>query len=237
MRSGETLSQSGKRDVRGAITEFMQLYFQKTMRFGVLPAVALAVYLAPGSAISAVSPDTSLDTSIDRTHNSHSDAPLLALQAGEVSVTGESGQYVGQVVATGSVDAAWEVLTDYNNFASFFPDVEESQLLQSNGDEKVFEQVNVIRVFPFTRRSRVVISAVESYPQQISFSVIDGDVESLQGVWQIESAGTNQVLVTHRVSIDPGSSPTRDLFLSLYKDSLNDTMAAIGQEITRRSGG
>ncbi|WAL61716.1 SRPBCC family protein [Thermocoleostomius sinensis] len=162
---------------------------------------------------------------------------LLALQPGEVSVSGESGQYVGQVLATGSVEAAWAALTDYNNFASFFPDVETSRLLESNGNQKVFEQVNVVRVFPFTRRTRVVISATESYPQQISFNVIEGDVESLQGVWQLESVGSNQVLVTHRVSIDPGSSPTRDLFFNIYKNSLDDTMAALGQEITRRSGG
>lgn len=204
------------------------------MRVGVLPAVALMLIIAPD--ISS-NPARSAESIAPSLNPSPASTPLLALQAGEVSVTGESGQYVGQVVATGSVDAAWAVLTDYNNFAAFFPDVEESQLLESNGNEKVFEQVNVIRVFPFSRRSRVVISAVESYPQQIAFSVIDGEVESLQGVWQIEAAGTNQVLVTHRVSIDPGSSPTRDLFLSLYKDSLDDTMAAIGQEITRRSGG
>jgi ribosome-associated toxin RatA of RatAB toxin-antitoxin module len=172
----------------------------------------------------------------DRESN-HPSNQLVALQPGEVSVSGESGQYVGQVLATGSVDAAWAALTDYNNFASFFPDVETSQLLESNGNQKVFEQVNVVRVFPFTRRTRVVISATESYPQQISFNVIDGDVESLQGVWKIEAVGSNQVLVTHQVSIDPGSSPTRDLFFNIYKNSLDDTMAALGQEITRRSGG
>lgn len=174
---------------------------------------------------------------VGRSQPHPADPVRLALQPGEVSVSGESGQYVGQVLATGSMDAAWAALTDYNNFAAFFPDVETSQLLESNGNQKVFEQVNVVRVFPFTHRTRVVISATESYPQQIAFNVIDGDVESLQGVWQLEAVGTNQVLVTHRVAIDPGSSPTRDLFFNIYKNSLDDTMAALGQEITRRSGG
>lgn len=214
----------------------MPLYLRKNLRFWLgsvsavgLTLVGLTLMIAPGVSIS--------DRSRDRAIHQPEVNLLLALQPGEVSVTGESGQYVGQVVATGSVDTAWAVLTDYNNFADFFPDVTESQLLESNGNQKVFEQVNVIRVFPFARRSRVVISAVESYPQQIAFSVIDGDVESLEGVWQIESAGTGQVLVTHRVSIEPGSSPARDVFLNLYKNSLDGTMAAIGQEITRRTGG
>ena len=88
---------------------------------------------------SAIVPSASISAELgDRSSDQRSQPDLLALQAGEVSVTGESGQYVGQVVATGSVDAAWAVLTDYNNFASFFPDVEESQLLESNGNQKVF---------------------------------------------------------------------------------------------------
>jgi len=213
----------------------MPMYFGKNLRFWLSGASAIGLTLV---GLTLIAPSISITDGTGRQSSRQPAAnQLLALQTGEVSVTGEAGQYVGQVVATGSVDTAWAVLTDYNNFADFFPDVAESQLLQSNGTERIFEQVNVIRVFPFARRSRVVISAVESYPQQIAFNVIDGDVESLQGVWQIESAGANQVLVTHRVSIEPGSSPTRDLFLNLYKNSLDDTMAAIGQEITRRSGG
>lgn len=155
-------------------------------------------------------------------------------QAG-VSVTGSEGSFTGQVLVRTSVQTAWNVLTDYNRFSSFIPSVAESRVLQSNGNRKVFEQVNVIRVFPFTRRSRVVISSVESYPQQIAFSLVEGDVESLQGVWRIQSRGNNQVLITHQVTVDPGSSPTRGLFFNVYKSTLASTLAALKQEMERRS--
>lgn len=161
----------------------------------------------------------------------------VALQEGEVSVTGEEGQYTGQVLVRGTVDTAWQVLTDYNNFKNFMPNVAESRILETDGNRKVFEQVNVFRVFVVTRRTRVVIAATESYPQQIAFNVIEGDVGHLQGSWRLQSVGANQVLITHQVSIEPQSASTRGLFFSLYKNSLKDTLAALRQEIGRRSAG
>jgi ribosome-associated toxin RatA of RatAB toxin-antitoxin module len=160
--------------------------------------------------------------------------PFHIAQAG-VSVTGSEGNFTGQVLVRTSVQTAWSVLTDYNGFSSFVPSIAESRVLQSNGNRKVFEQVNVIRVFPFTRRSRVVISSVESYPQQIAFSLVEGDIESLQGVWRIQPRGDNQVLITHQVAIDPGSSPMRGLFFNIYKSTLASTLAALKQEMERRS--
>jgi len=159
--------------------------------------------------------------------------PFQIAQAG-VSVTGSDGNFTGQVVVNTSVQTAWNVLTDYNRFSSFIPSVASSRVLQNNGNRKVFEQVNVIRVFPFTRRSRVVISSVESYPQQIAFSLVEGDVESLQGVWRIQPRGNNQVLITHQVTVDPGSSPTRGLFFNIYKSTLANTLSALKQEMERR---
>ncbi len=161
-------------------------------------------------------------------------AQLQIAQSNGVSVSGSNGTFTGQVLVRTSAQTAWNVLTDYNRFSSFIPSVAESRVLQSNGNRKVFEQVNVIRVLAFTRRSRVVISSVESYPQQISFSLVEGDVESLQGVWRIQPRGNNQVLITHQVTVDPGSSPTRGLFFNIYRSTLANTLSALKQEMERR---
>lgn len=157
-----------------------------------------------------------------------------ALRQGRVLLSGEEGSYTARVMANGSTDAAWAVLTDYNNFANFFPSVESSQLLSSDQNQKVFEQVNVVRIFPITRRARVVIAASETYPANISFRLVEGDLEGLQGSWYVTGAG-NQVMITHQVTVDPGSS-NRTLFFTVYKDNLQKTMAALKQEIERRSG-
>jgi ribosome-associated toxin RatA of RatAB toxin-antitoxin module len=136
-------------------------------------------------------------------------------------------------MATGSVDTAWSVLTDYNHFADFLPAVESSQILSSDQNQKVFEQVNVIRIFPITHRERIVIAANESYPSQIAFQMVEGDLKSLQGSWYITRGG-NQVMITHQVLVEPASN--RSLFFGIYKNNLEKTMAALQQEIERRSG-
>lgn len=156
------------------------------------------------------------------------------LRQGRVLFSGEEGNYTARVMANGSADTAWAVLTDYDNFARFLPSVESSQLLESNGTQKKFEQVNVVRIFPFTHRERTVIAVSETYPTKLTFSMVDGDLENLQGAWYVTGAG-NQVMITHQVNIRPGGS-NRRLFFGIYEDNLRKTMAAVKQEIERRSG-
>ena len=157
-----------------------------------------------------------------------------ALRQGRVFLTGAQGQYTGRILVSAPMATVWKVLTDYDNFERFFPNVEASQLLESNGNQKVFEQVNVIRAFIFDRKARVRISTTETYPQQIAFRLVDGDLKSLEGDWQLEPVSPNQVLITHHVNVDPGSD-FRDLFFSLYEESLENTLKALKQEIEKRA--
>jgi hypothetical protein len=62
----------------------------------------------------------------------------VALRKGKVILLGEDGKYTGRILAMTSLDTAWKVLTDYNNFANFLPGVDTSQLLEANGDRKIW---------------------------------------------------------------------------------------------------
>lgn len=165
----------------------------------------------------------------------------VALRKGQVILLGENGQYTGRILAMSSVDTAWKVLTDYNNFAEFLPEVDNSKLLETNGDRKVFEQINKIKTFIFSTKARVRIAVTESYPQEITFSAVDGDLETLDGVWLIEpvspypSAPPDRVLITHQVSVEPASVPTDGIFYNIYENSLEKTLAAIKEEVEKRS--
>lgn len=158
---------------------------------------------------------------------------LLALQYGETSVTGDNGQYVAKVLVKAPTDKAWAVLTDYDNFKNFLPNVSDSKLLSVQGNRKVFEQVTEFQVFLFTKRARVRISTSETYPQQIDFQLVEGDVKSLSGAWQLTTPAPNLVLITHRITVDPGSN-NRGLFFHIYKNSLKNTLTALKKEIESR---
>ena len=164
-----------------------------------------------------------------------------ALRNGQVSLQGEDGKYTGRVLVNASMDTVWQVLTDYDNFEEFLPKVSNSELLEANGDRKVFEQTNKVKIFLFNKKSRVRIAVKENYPQQISFEIVDGDLESLNGAWKLEavspypSAPPNQVLMTHQVSVEPGSIISKSIFFDIYEDTLKSTLAAIKEEVEERA--
>lgn len=165
----------------------------------------------------------------------------VSLREGQVILLGEKGKYTGRILAMSSLDTAWKVLTDYNNFAEFLPQVDTSQLLEVNGDRKVYEQINKIKTFIFSTTARVRVAVTESYPQKITFAAVDGDLETLDGTWILEpvspypSAPPDRVLITHEVNVKPAAAPTDGIFYNIYENSLEKTLAAIKAEAEKRS--
>ena len=162
------------------------------------------------------------------------------LRKGNVILLGDNGKYTCRVLVKSSMDNAWQVLTDYDRFSEFLPGVSSSALLENNGDRKVFEQTNKIKALIFNVESTVQIATIESYPQQIAFEAIDGDLETLNGTWILEpvspypSAPPDRVLITHKVIVEPGKTPSDSLFFGIYEDSLEKTLLAIKQETEKR---
>lgn len=165
----------------------------------------------------------------------------VALRNGEIIFLGQDGKYTCRLLVKSSVDNAWKVLTDYNNFAEFLPGVTRSALIQSNGDRKVFEQINKIKTLIFSIESRVQIATTESYPQEIAFEAVEGDLEILDGKWTLEavspypSAPPDQVLITHQVVVEPAKVPSDGIFFNIYEERLEETLVAIKQETEKRS--
>jgi ribosome-associated toxin RatA of RatAB toxin-antitoxin module len=164
----------------------------------------------------------------------------VALKEGKVILTGEQGQYVCRILVNSNVDNVWQVLTDYDNFEEFLPGVAESELVQADGDRKIFEQVNQVKTLIFRTQARIRLAITESYPQHITFDFVDGDLDTLNGTWLLEpvspypSAPPNQVLITHRVSVEPNTIPSKSIFYNIYESTLEKTLTAIKNEIEER---
>jgi ribosome-associated toxin RatA of RatAB toxin-antitoxin module len=160
---------------------------------------------------------------------------LVASGTGDVTISGDRGNYTAKFVVNAPVGTVWKVLTDYDNFEQFLPNVVSSELLKNNGNRKVFEQVTAINTVLFTRKARVRIAVTETYPRKIVFRSISGEVKSLRGVWQLKPLSGNRVAISHQVNVDPGATSGRDLFFDIYKNSLAESLAAIEQEVEKRA--
>lgn len=159
----------------------------------------------------------------------------IQLEQGKVVLKGQKGNYVGQILTRGNIDTAWEVVTDYNNFEQFLPNIASSQVISESGDRKIFEQVNVVDLWLFTEKFTVQIEANETKPQNVKFQQHQGDLKYLKGIWQLEQLNPNQILVTHTVEVEPGSNTEKPFFYGVYESSLETTLEAIAKEITKRS--
>lgn len=205
-------------------------------RFRILPLIA-AISCLFSITFSPIATAKLFDGPIDR-------LPLeqrVALKKGELVFLGKDGNYTSRLLISTTVDSAWQVLTDYKNFANFLPGVVSSELLESNGDRKIFEQINKIKTLVFSIESRVKVATIESYPKQIAFEAVDGDLKTMNGTWVLEpvspypSAPPDQVLVTHKVVVEPAKAPSDSIFYSIYEDRLQETLKAIKKETERRA--
>ena len=165
----------------------------------------------------------------------------VSLKKGELIFLGEGGNYTSRLLITTTMENAWQVLTDYDNFAEFLPGVISCEVLESNGDRKVFEQINKVKTLVFSIESRVKVATIESYPERIAFEAVDGDLEVMDGTWLLEpvspypSAPPDQVLVTHKVNVEPAKAPSDGIFFSIYEDRLQETLKAIQAETEKRA--
>ena len=218
-----------------------QSLFQRSRTFVALATVAIATPFALSYIPTAFAKPMTLAQSAQAksTMNGLESQERAALIRGEVLISGSNGEFSGRVLVNAPLDKAWEVLTDYDNFENFLPNITSSELLESVDNKNVFEQTNEFKVLPFvTTRSRVKIQSTESYPQQVEFTLVDGDLQSLDGVWLLEPISTaegDRVLVSHNVSVDPGNASPRGIFYSTYKSMLEDSLASAKQETERRA--
>lgn len=164
----------------------------------------------------------------------------VALRKGETIFIGEKGDYTCRILTNSSVENAWQVLTDYENFAQFLPGVKSSELIEQKGDRSVVEQINKVKTLVFSIEARLQIANTESYPQQIAFEAVEGDIKSLKGKWTLEpvspypSAPPDQVLLTHQVVVEPNQSLSDEIFYKIYENRLEETVTAIKQETEKR---
>lgn len=157
------------------------------------------------------------------------------LKQGKVVLKGEKGKYLGQVETTGKINIAWEVLTDYDNFERFLPNLASSKIIAAKGDRILFEQVNVVDLWLVKQKFTVQIEAIKTKPNKIDFKIVDGDLKKLVGRWQITATSPGKILVSQAVEVEPENNTEKPLFYGVYESSLEESLKAIAKEISKRS--
>ena len=149
-------------------------------------------------------------------------------------VSGENGQYRAEILVNASAAALWGVLTDYNNFNQFIPNVTSSEVIESKGETNIIEQISQRTFLGIPIKTVIRTENLEIDREQINFTLIDGDLSKLEGYWKIEPVASSQsgdrVLLIHQVEAQPPAGIPADIFYDIFEDSLAPTLDAIRQE-------
>ncbi len=169
-------------------------------------------------------------------------AERVALREGKAHLTEVSeGQYVARIVIEAPLENLWAVLTDYGNYSEFLPNVVSSEIVTNDKTVKTVEQVSVGRVLFISKKARTLSRIEEnSTMTRIDFQLIEGDLETSQGSWQLEpyaphfGAPQDRILLTYSIEVDPGKTFSRSAFYGIFEEAVTDTLAAVATEVERR---
>lgn len=104
------------------------------------------------------------------------------------------GQHQRRILASTEIathlDQVWQVLTDYDNLASFIPNLSLSQRLRHPGGGIRLEQIGSQCFLNLKFCARVVIDMVEEFPHRLKFTLVEGDFRQFQGEWQLQPLST-----------------------------------------------
>ena len=84
------------------------------------------------------------------------------------------------------VERIWKVLTDYEALSEFIPNLAKSCLLEHPQGGIRLEQIGSQRLLKFNFSARVVLDLEECFPQEINFSMVEGDFKGFSGSWCLE---------------------------------------------------
>lgn len=151
-----------------------------------------------------------------------------------VTVTRDGDVYqvesISRIAATREV--AWRVLTDYESYVDYVPDVTLSRRVSAKPLR--VEQQGVFRVLFLRKSVHMTLEVEENYPDSITLRAVDGNLRSLETEIEMFSGG-NEIVLSYRSRIEPGFWIPGFIGTPLLRAAIQPKLAAVAKEIARRA--
>lgn len=145
----------------------------------------------------------------------YDDEPDAAADVAEVGITIRTEKLADRqrrIVAHTDIpfdaEQLWQVLTDYDHLADFIPNLTRSQRLSHPDGGIRLEQVGAQCFLNVKFCARVVLDMVETFPRELSFSMVEGDFRQFEGKWTLEPVAQQPHSIT-RLGYDLVIRPPR----------------------------
>lgn len=130
-----------------------------------------------------------------------------------------------------TAEQLWQILTDYDNLASFIPNLTRSRRLSHPDGGIRLEQVGAQSFLNVKFCARVVLDTVETFPQQICFAMVEGDFRQFEGQWTLEplAGPTPRTRLGYDLLICPPLAMPAGLIERHIRHDLTRNLHAIGE--------
>ncbi len=142
---------------------------------------------------------------------------------------------------------AFQVLTDYERYPEFIPDIEHSKVLLRQGTGLVLEQRGTMRFLFFSQPIDVRLAVVESAPHRVVSRSLGGNLRGFSGRYEVQPAAGG-VRITYSARFIPafvlpealGTFIVRNVFVRAFEATLREMQrrhATAGEPARPVSGG
>ncbi len=122
----------------------------------------------------------------------------------------------------------WSIISDYNNMAGTLPRVMESRVVSENGNVKIVDQTSKTGVLFVKIKFHTLSEVTETYPERLSFELLDGDFETFSGSWLLVPAqGKQGTFVSWSARVKPTFSAPEFILDAVQKRDLRDLLETI----------
>ncbi|MFB2772705.1 SRPBCC family protein [Pelatocladus sp. BLCC-F211] len=122
-----------------------------------------------------------------KTLNSATDPAILeAVKIKIEKLEGRQRRIFAKIQIPYQLEQVWQVLTDYEAFAKFMPNITQSQRLEHPTGGTCIEQVRSKSFMGMKFSAHSVFDVEEKFPYEIHYQLIEGDFKALSGYWQLE---------------------------------------------------
>lgn len=102
-----------------------------------------------------------------------------------------------------AIEQVWQVITNYDNLADLIPNLTQCRQLEQTGTSKHLEFIGSCRILNVWFSLRVVLEAIEFPPYAIETQLIEGDLRSYRGRWQLEPKHDGSTVLSYTAEIVP----------------------------------
>ncbi|WP_414619685.1 SRPBCC family protein [Calothrix sp. CCY 0018] len=164
---------------------------------------------------------------------------LQAVTVEVEKITERQRQITAKIEIPHPVEKVWQVLTDYQALSDFVPSLASSKKLEHPSGGIRLEQIGSQRLLKLNFSARVVLDLEESFPDLISFQMVEGDFKDFSGSWRLNNCVLDDktgTLLCYTVKVWPKlTMPIRIIEPRLSQD-MQSNLLAVRERVEELTG-